>query len=98
MAKKDIEVNTDVLKSVHGSATAELYEAMGAQLSKMLEEVEGLNSVWEGPNHDEFAKLFESQKLELDGFNNALAAFLRAWKKAYDAYSTCESEVSQRVG
>lgn len=97
MAKKNIEVNVDAIKSARSDAVKELNDAMKAQLSKMLTEVEELNGVWEGPNHDTFMETFEAEKLDLDSFNKSAEAFLMAWKKACDAYSTCENEVSQQI-
>lgn len=98
MATKNIEADTGAIKSGHGSATKEYQEAMQSQLKEMLAAIEGLNSVWEGPNHDEFMKHFEDQKLNLDNFNKSIASFLKAWKNAYEAYDACENDVAQRVG
>lgn len=98
MAAKNIEVDSDVLRSVHGRSVKEHEDMLLSQVSMLTPEIEGLSAVWEGPNHDDFMKVAESGMADLSGFIRSIGVFLDAWKSAYEAYEKCESSVSQHIG
>lgn len=98
MANKNIEVNTDTLKTVHGKSAKELEQMVQTQLKEMKPRLDGLSEVWEGPNHDEFTKIVDGNMLALQSFNKSITSFLSAWQQAYRAYDECESSVSQQIG
>ena len=97
MAKMDIDYLDGQVKHLYDVMTDELQGSLEAQFSDMDSAIEGLNGIWEGPNHDAFVKDYVARREGIAAFHKLMYAFLEAWDDARRAYAQCEQTVEGYV-
>ncbi len=89
----NIEADIDEIATTRKAISKNLSDELEANLQAMRSSVSALDALWEGPNHDDFVRAFETRYKSLETFDKMLTTYIRAWRRAWQAYSACEDEV-----
>ena len=93
---REIEVDTEILQS-QISQLEETLQATRMTLEKLTERVESLQSMWNGPAHDEFNRQYELDRERMENMCMIIQNVIEGMQQARLAYDQCEVEVGDVV-
>ena len=92
----NMKVDTDEIGSLYGKLTQQL-GTMDTLLGDMQKSVDNLNSMWQGPKHDEFLAKFEGWFSDMSKLQSSLGEYAESVREAEQIYRKCDDEVGQMV-
>lgn len=72
-------------------ALKQLNEQFKAAVNRLLELQQNLSGMWEGEANDAFARAFQSDKIQMDNFYNAIEVYVQRLNAAAARYQQAET-------
>lgn len=72
-------------------------EGLRSRMSQMLEQMEGLSGMWEGPAKEAFLVQFRNDYAYMQEFLAEMDKYVQAMAYAESEYNKCENDVAQIV-
>ena len=91
-----IEAATEPLSADKGTMEAEL-NAVCAELQQLFQEMEGLDSMWDGPASQAFAVQFQTDYQIMQDIIENLKGFIQCMQYAADEYNKCENTIAELI-
>lgn len=92
----DIKVNSDALKN-DSRSIEDLIVSAESQIEKIYQEVEVLDSMWEGPANEEFRRQFGVDYKNFKAVCKYIKEFSADLEKAATEYERCEDAVKSAI-
>jgi len=96
LAIREISINTGTL----GRDTAQLTFLLGQlerDKEKMIQEIEALNRMWQGPANQAFNAQFKTDCASFDNLSKTIQEMIRAMERAKSEYEQCDNRVNSLV-
>lgn len=91
-----IEVETHSLRQDRENIQSQT-EGLNIQLGRLLESMERLSGMWEGPAKESFLAQFQTDYQFMQEFLAEMEKYVQAMAFAESEYNKCESDVAQLV-
>lgn len=76
-------------------ALKQLNDQFKAAVNRLLELQQNLSGMWEGEANDAFARAFQSDKIQMDNFYNAVEVYVQRLDAAAARYQQAEAQNTQ---
>lgn len=91
-----IETATEPLCADKGTMEAEL-NAVRAELQQLFQEMQELDSMWDGPASQAFSVQFQTDYDIMQDIMENLEGFIQCMQYAADEYNKCESTIAELI-
>ncbi|QBE95728.1 hypothetical protein PMF13cell1_01252 [Blautia producta] len=91
-----IEVSTEPLSADKGNIAAEL-NAVRTELQQLFQEMQELDSMWDGPASQAFAVQFQTDYEIMQEIVENLEGFIQCMQYAADEYNKCENTIAELI-
>ncbi len=96
MAVREIAVNTATLARDTAQLTT-LLERLEKDKAKMVQEIQELNRMWQGPSNQAFNDQFKTDCTSLDNLCRTIREMIGAMENAKREYDQCDNRVNALV-
>lgn len=79
----------------NAEALKQLNDQFKAAVNRLLELQQNLSGMWEGEANDAFARAFQSDKIQMDNFYNAVEVYVQRLQAAATRYEQAEVQNTQ---
>lgn len=93
---REIEVDTDGLRTQIAQLEEKL-QLTREELIRLTDSVDALQSMWNGPAHDEFNKQYELDRERMEQMCTIIQNVLEGMQNARAEYDRCEGDVGSLV-
>lgn len=96
MAVREIAVNTATLAKDTAQLTM-LLTKLERDKAKMIQEIQELNRMWQGPSNQAFNAQFKTDCESLDNLCKTIREMIRAMENAKKEYDQCDNRVNALI-